>query len=50
MERKILRRKFGPVKDENGMWRIRTNNELNKLIKNRTILNMDSTINKLFWP
>ena len=32
MERKIMRRIFGPVKDENGMWRISTNNELNKLI------------------
>jgi len=31
-ERKILRRIFGPTK-ENQIWRIKTNEELNKLIK-----------------
>jgi hypothetical protein len=37
-ERKILRGIFGP-KELNGMWRIKTNSELNKLIKNQTIIN-----------
>ena len=34
MERKILRKIFGPVQDENGFWRIRKNHELNELIGN----------------
>ena len=29
--RKILRKIFGPVQDENGIWRIRKNNELDEL-------------------
>jgi hypothetical protein len=39
LERKILRRIFGPTKERDGMWRIKTNDELNKLIKNKTIIN-----------
>jgi hypothetical protein len=38
-ERKTLRRIFGPTKERDGTWRIKRNNELNKLIKNRTIIN-----------
>jgi hypothetical protein len=37
-ERKILRRKFGPTK-ENQIWRIKTNEELDKLIKHKKIVN-----------
>jgi hypothetical protein len=33
-ERRILRKKFGPVQNEDGSWRIRMNYELNKLIGN----------------
>jgi len=33
-ERKILRKIFGPVQDENGIWIIRKNRELNELIGN----------------
>jgi len=33
-ERKILRRIFGPTK-ENQIWRIKTNEELDKLIKQK---------------
>jgi len=33
-ERKILRKIFGTVQDENGIWRIRKNHELNELIGN----------------
>jgi hypothetical protein len=33
-ERKILTGIFGPTKELNGTWRIKTNSELNKLIKN----------------
>jgi hypothetical protein len=37
-ERKILRRIFGPTK-ENQMWRVKTNEELDKLIKYKNIIN-----------
>jgi hypothetical protein len=38
-ERKILRGIFGPTNELNGMWRIKTNSDLNKFIKNPTIIN-----------
>jgi hypothetical protein len=38
-ERKILRRIFGPTKDDKGNWRIKTNIELNELVKYRNIIN-----------
>ena len=37
-ERKILRRIFGPTK-ENKIWRVKTNEELDKLIKHKNIIN-----------
>jgi hypothetical protein len=37
-ERKILRRIFGPAK-ENQIWGIKTNEELDKLIKHKNIIN-----------
>jgi len=37
-ERKILRRIIGPTK-ENQIWRIKTNEELDKLIKHNNIVN-----------
>ena len=36
-ERKILRRIFGPTK-ENQIWRVKTNEELDKLIKHKNII------------
>ena len=36
-ERKILRKIFGPTKEVNGIWRIKTNRELDELIKHRNI-------------
>jgi len=38
-ERKILRRIFGPTEEANGIWRIKTNMELDELIKHRNIIN-----------
>ena len=38
-ERKILRKLFGPTKEANGIWRIKTNRELDELIKQRNIIN-----------
>jgi len=37
-EKKILRRIFGPTK-ENQIWRVKTNEELDKLIKHKNIIN-----------
>ena len=38
-ERKILRKICGPTKGDNGNWRIKTNKELDELIKHRNIIN-----------
>jgi len=46
-ERKILRRIFGPTK-ENRIWRIKTNEELDKLIKHKNIVNYIKT-QRLSW-
>jgi hypothetical protein len=37
-ERKILRKIFGP-KNENGIWRLKTNQELDEIIKHKNIIN-----------
>jgi hypothetical protein len=37
-ERKVLRKIFGPT-NENGMWRIKTKQELDKIIKHKNIIN-----------
>ena len=37
-ERKILRKIFGPIQDENGIWRIRKNYQLNELRGNADIV------------
>jgi len=38
-ERKVLRRIYGPTKENNGTWRIKSNDELNRLIGNKNIIN-----------
>jgi len=38
-ERKILRKIFGPTKEANSIWRIKTNKELDELIKHWNIIN-----------
>jgi len=38
-ERKVLRRIFGPTKERDGTWRIKTNNELDELIRHKNIIN-----------
>jgi hypothetical protein len=48
VERKILRRIFGPTKERDGTWRIKTKNDLNKLIKSRTKINYIKS-QKLGW-
>jgi hypothetical protein len=38
-ERKILRKIFGPTKEDNVIWRIKTNKKLDELTKHRNIIN-----------
>ena len=38
-ERKVLRRIYGPTKESDGTWRIKTNDELNRMIGNKNIIN-----------
>ena len=37
-ERNILRRIFSPTNDRDGTWRIKTNGELNNLVRNKIII------------
>ena len=37
-ERKILRKIFGPTKERNGLWRIKTNEEFDELIQRKNIV------------
>ena len=46
-ERKILRKIFGPTYG-NGSWRIKTNQELDKLIKHENIINF-ARVKRLGW-
>jgi hypothetical protein len=46
-ERKILRKIFGPIY-ENGSWRIKTNQELDKLIKHKNVINF-ARAQRLGW-
>jgi hypothetical protein len=47
-ERKILRSIFERTKEDNGNWRIKTNMELDELIKHRNIINYDKA-QRLSW-
>jgi hypothetical protein len=38
-ERKVLRRIFGPTKERDGIWRIKTNDESDELIRYKNIIN-----------
>ena len=46
-ERKVLRKIFGP-KNENGIWRIKSNQELDKIIKPKNVINFIRT-QRLGW-
>ena len=47
-EKKILRKNFGPTKEVNGNWRIKTNIELDGLTKHRNIINYVKA-QRLIW-
>ena len=46
-ERKVLRKIFGPT-NENGIWRIKTNQELDKIIKHKKTINF-ITAQRVGW-
>jgi hypothetical protein len=47
-ERKVLKRIFGPTKERDGSWRIKTNDEL---IKHKNIINyIKAQRLSWFWP
>jgi hypothetical protein len=37
-ERKILREIFGPTKELNGLWKIKTNEKLDQLIQRKNVI------------
>ena len=39
LERKVLRRIYGPTKEIDGTWKIKSNEELNRLTGNKNIIN-----------
>jgi len=47
-ERKILRKIFGPVQNEDGSWRIKMNYELNKLTEKADIVRFIKSI-RIAW-
>ena len=50
-ERKVLRKIFGPTKERDGTWRIKTNDELDELIRHKEYnKSHKSTTIKLVWP
>jgi len=38
-ERKVLRKVFGPTKERDGTWRIKTNNKLDEVIRHKNTIN-----------
>jgi len=38
-ERKVLRKIFGATKERDGTWRIKTDDELDKLVRHKNIIN-----------
>jgi hypothetical protein len=37
-ERKIMRKMFGPARTDDGCWRIKTNQEINDILKGQNII------------
>jgi len=47
-ERKVLRKIFGPTKERDCTWRIKTNDELDKLTRHKNIIN-NTEAQRLSW-
>jgi len=50
-ERKIMRKAFGPTRTDDGYWRIKTNQEINDILKGQNIIGfIKKTKIKLIGP
>jgi hypothetical protein len=49
-ERKVLRKIFDPTKERDGTWRIKANDELDKLIRHKNNKFHKSAKIRLVWP
>jgi hypothetical protein len=49
-ERKVLRKISGPTKERYGIWRIKTNDELDELIRYKNIINHIKARRLTLWP
>ena len=49
-ERKIMRKIFGPTRTDDGYWRIKTNQEINDILKGQNIISFIKKKIKLFRP
>jgi hypothetical protein len=47
-ERKVLRKIFGPTEERDGTWRVKTNHELDKLIRHKDTINYIKA-QRLIW-
>jgi hypothetical protein len=47
-ERRVLRKIYGPIQDNDGAWRIKTNEELENIIKKKNIVRFIKS-NRLRW-
>jgi hypothetical protein len=47
-DRKVLRRIYGPTKEKDGTWRIKSNEELNRLTGNKNVINYIK-VQRLAW-
>ena len=47
-ERKLLRKIFGPTNERDGTWRTETNDELDKLMRHKNIIN-HIKVQRLSW-
>jgi len=47
-ERRVLRKIFGPTKERDGTWRIKTNDELDELIRHKNTINRTKA-KRLSW-
>jgi hypothetical protein len=51
MAANVLRRIFGPTKGRDGTWRIKTNDELDEIMRHKNIINhIKEKMIKLVWP
>jgi hypothetical protein len=48
-ERKIMRKIFGPTRSEDGYWKIKTNQEINDILKGQNIIGFITNKDGIAW-